>query len=110
MSIYAFFVAGSCNLFNDSKIRATKKFSRNFKRPFLFRPVAGSKTEQRGRKAHSHVCREILELCQIISDMGHYQAKYREKDEDYDEEESADPDALVIVRFGDLFQVRNFEK
>lgn len=67
--------------------------------------MAGSKTEQRGRKAHSHVCREILELCQIISDMGHYQAKYREKDDD-DEEQPADPDAPVIVRFGDLFQVR----
>lgn len=41
--------------------------------------------------------------------MGHYQAKYREKDED-DEEEPTDQDAPVIVRFGDLFQVRNLEK
>lgn len=35
--------------------------------------------------------------------MGKYQAKYREKDED---DEPQDEDSPVIVRFGDLFQVR----
>lgn len=37
--------------------------------------------------------------------MGQYQAKYREKDDD-EEEEELDENSPVIVRFGDLFQVR----
>lgn len=69
------------------------------------RPLAGSKTEARGRKAHTHICREILELCEIIYDMGQYQIKYR--DEDEDENKTAE-DSTIIVRFGDLFQVRIF--
>lgn len=41
--------------------------------------------------------------------MGQYQAKYREKnddDDDDDEEGELDENSPVIVRFGDLFQVR----
>ncbi|XP_065219892.1 actin-binding Rho-activating protein-like [Planococcus citri] len=68
------------------------------------KPIAGSMTEQRGRKAHTHICREILELCEIIYDMGQYQAKYREKDDDEDEPQQEE-DSPVIVRFGDLFQM-----
>ena len=33
-------------------------------------PVEGSKTEQRGRKAHERLSREILELCEIIGEVG----------------------------------------
>lgn len=72
------------------------------------RPVAGSKTEQRGRKAHAHICREILELCEIIDDMGRYHSKYRDDDEDELVERipiERDDDSPIIVKFGDLFQV-----
>ena len=31
-------------------------------------PVEGSKTEQRGRKAHHRVSKEIVELCEIIGE------------------------------------------
>ena len=33
-------------------------------------PVEGSKTEQRGRKAHERLSKEILELCEIIGELG----------------------------------------
>ena len=33
-------------------------------------PVEGSKTEQRGRKAHQRLSKEILELCEIIGELG----------------------------------------
>ena len=33
-------------------------------------PVAGSKTEARGKKAHERVSNEIVELCAIIQDNG----------------------------------------
>ena len=33
-------------------------------------PVAGSKTEARGRQAHERVSREILELCCVIEENG----------------------------------------
>ena len=33
-------------------------------------PVEGSKTEQRGRKAHERLSKEILELCEIIGEAG----------------------------------------
>ena len=33
-------------------------------------PVEGSKTEQRGRKAHERLSKEILELCEIIGEVG----------------------------------------
>lgn len=34
------------------------------------RPLEGSKTEQRGKDAHSHIGREVRELCQVIRDIG----------------------------------------
>lgn len=34
------------------------------------RPLEGSKTEQRGKDAHSHIGREVIELCQVIRDIG----------------------------------------
>ena len=33
-------------------------------------PVSGSKTEQRGRKAHDRISNEIVELCEIIELQG----------------------------------------
>ncbi|XP_028834613.1 actin-binding Rho-activating protein [Denticeps clupeoides] len=34
------------------------------------RPPEGSRTEQRGRDAHSHIGREVQELCAVIRDIG----------------------------------------
>lgn len=70
--------------------------------PTLCRPVAGSKTDLRGRKAKSHICREILELCTVIHDVGTYNAKKRNDDDDDDDNED---DGTIIVSFGELFQV-----
>lgn len=73
-----------------------------YKLCFYRRPVAGSKTDLRGRKAKSHICREILELCTIIHDVGTYNAsKKKEAGHDSDGED----DGTVIVNFGELFQV-----
>ncbi|KAF6198345.1 hypothetical protein GE061_008093 [Apolygus lucorum] len=66
------------------------------------RPVAGSKTEERGIRAKSHIYREVLELCEFIHDLGTYQAKQRKNDPDYDSE---DDDGTVFVYFGELFEV-----
>lgn len=35
------------------------------------RPPEGSRTERRGKEAHSHIGREVTELCQIIRELGH---------------------------------------
>ncbi|KAK7147006.1 hypothetical protein R3I94_009751 [Phoxinus phoxinus] len=51
------------------------------------RPLEGSKTEQRGKDAHSHISREVTELCQVIQEIG----------------ESRD-DGRPAVRFGALFE------
>jgi len=67
----------------------------------LRRPIAGSKTDLRGRKAKSHICREILELCTVIHDVGTYNTKKRDPD---DEDQPID-DGTIIVSFGELFQV-----
>jgi hypothetical protein len=65
------------------------------------RPIAGSKTDLRGRKAKTHICREILELCTVIHDVGTYKAKKRDPDDSDDEQD----DGTIIVSFGELFQV-----
>ncbi|XP_051575672.1 actin-binding Rho-activating protein-like, partial [Myxocyprinus asiaticus] len=51
------------------------------------RPLEGSKTEQRGKDAHSHISREVTELCQVIREIG----KCRE-------------DSRPSVQFGALFE------
>ena len=38
-------------------------------------PVEGSETAYRGRKAHSQIAREIIELCQIITMYGEKRGK-----------------------------------
>lgn len=58
----------------------------------------------RGRKARSHICREILELCTVIHDVGTYNAKKRDPDDDDDD--TGEDDGTIIVSFGELFQVR----
>ena len=51
------------------------------------RPVAGSKTEARGRFAGAHISQEVKDLCRVISHMGREQ-----------------PDGTVSVTFGRLFE------
>ncbi|XP_052000308.1 actin-binding Rho-activating protein-like [Xyrauchen texanus] len=51
------------------------------------KPLEGSKTEQRGKDAHSHISREVTELCQVIREIG----VCRE-------------DARPAVQFGTLFE------
>lgn len=48
------------------------------------RPLQGSKTELRGRDAHTHVSREVRELCEAIRRIG-------------------EPGKVVTVEFGKLF-------
>lgn len=57
----------------------------------LCRPIAGSLTEARGQKASIHVCREMLELCQVIHSEGYPISK-------------ENPELRVIL-FGELFNV-----
>ncbi|XP_046396711.1 actin-binding Rho-activating protein-like isoform X1 [Ischnura elegans] len=56
--------------------------------PEYGRPPSGSKTEFRGLKAHSHVTKEMLELCEII----HENAEYSDGE-------------LDGISFGELFKI-----
>jgi len=51
------------------------------------RPVAGSKTELRGKQAGIHISSEVIELCSIIRMLGGLQQ-----------------DGSYAVTFGDLFE------
>jgi hypothetical protein len=64
--------------------------------PFLlfYRPVAGSKMDIRGKRAHTHISKEVLQLCQIIYEHG-------EPIEDMTE----DGRNQIVISFGELFQV-----
>ncbi len=50
-------------------------------------PIPGSKTEFRGKQAGVHVSSEVIELCEIIQQLG-----------------SALPNGSTVVRFGVLFE------
>lgn len=72
------------------------------------RPQAGSQTEVRGKRAQSQISKEILELCEIIQDLGEYNKKQKQKHPDPDEEDDEEPvpdDGTIIVTFGELFHV-----
>ena len=51
------------------------------------RPVAGSKTELRGKQAGIHISGEVIELCSIIHSLGVLQQ-----------------DGSYAITFGDLFE------
>ncbi|KAM9352889.1 actin-binding Rho-activating protein [Symphorus nematophorus] len=55
------------------------------------RPLQGSMTEQRGKDAHTHISREVQELCEVIRDIG----EPRDKDRD---------GKVITVEFGKLFE------
>ncbi|XP_047455812.1 actin-binding Rho-activating protein-like [Mugil cephalus] len=52
------------------------------------RPLQGSMTEQRGKDAHTHISREVQELCAVIKNIG----------------EPRGLDGAVAVEFGKLFE------
>ncbi|XP_032690292.1 actin-binding Rho-activating protein-like isoform X1 [Odontomachus brunneus] len=54
------------------------------------RPEAGSKSDIRGRKANAHVLKEILELCEIISQEG---------------TPCQDQPDVIGITFGDIFNI-----
>lgn len=60
------------------------------------RPLHGSMTEQRGKDAHTHVSKEIQELCEVIRNIG--------ETEDRNGEECGWGRKVVTVKFGKLFE------
>ncbi|KAL1116522.1 hypothetical protein AAG570_004994 [Ranatra chinensis] len=86
-------------------------FSANFDRsrspsprpsdPDYGRPVAGSKTDERGRKAKSHITKEILELCAAIHDLAAYNRELTSRN---DRAPTGEDELQDVVTFGELFQ------
>jgi len=91
----------SLNPFSE-QFEQSRSPSPRFSREEYGKPVAGSKTDLRGRKAKSHICREILELCTVIHDVGTYNTKKRDPNDD---DEHCIDDGTIIVSFGELFQI-----
>ncbi|XP_031134215.1 actin-binding Rho-activating protein-like [Sander lucioperca] len=60
------------------------------------RPLQGSMTEQRGKDAHTHISREVEELCEVIRNIG----EPRDKDGDGSGSKGRD----ITVEFGKLFE------
>lgn len=60
------------------------------------RPPPGSMTEQRGRDAHTHVSKEVQELCEVIRNIG--EPEHRNGDG------SGGSSKVVTVKFGKLFE------
>lgn len=56
------------NPFTSDEVRA---FRPKWGQEDYGRPPEGSHTERRGKEAHSHIGREVTELCQIIKQLGH---------------------------------------
>lgn len=55
------------------------------------RPLQGSMTEQRGKDAHTHISREVEELCEVIRNIG-------------DKDGDGSDGKVVTVEFGKLFE------
>lgn len=62
---------------------------------YVFRPIKGSLSESRGFIATQHVCREMLELCEIINQYGEFLFSPSEKQND----------PRKVISFGALFNV-----
>ncbi|XP_070692257.1 actin-binding Rho-activating protein [Pempheris klunzingeri] len=60
------------------------------------RPLQGSMTEQRGKDAHTHISKEVQELCEVIRSIG----EPRHKDLDA----SSSNGKAITVEFGKLFE------
>ena len=79
-------------------------------------PVAGSKTEARGKLAHERISREILELCCIINDHGtrislrnskcdKTSEPIKSKDESNYSKEDTKDSLVTTIEFGRLFDI-----
>lgn len=62
---------------------------------YNFRPPKGSQSECRANKATIHVCKEMLELCEVINQNGERLFSEKEKPED----------PRKVISFGELFHV-----
>ncbi|XP_039974291.1 actin-binding Rho-activating protein-like [Xiphias gladius] len=60
------------------------------------RPLQGSMTEQRGKDAHTHISREVQELCEVIRNIG--------EPRDSDAGGSSSDGKVIAVEFGKLFE------
>ncbi|XP_029928121.1 actin-binding Rho-activating protein isoform X2 [Myripristis murdjan] len=60
------------------------------------RPLQGSMTEQRGKDAHTHISREVQELCEVIKNIGELSSGGGDGDGDSGE--------VITVEFGKLFE------
>ncbi|XP_029307954.1 actin-binding Rho-activating protein [Cottoperca gobio] len=60
------------------------------------RPLQGSVTEQRGKDAHTHISREVEELCEVIRNIG--------ETGDKDGGGSGSNEKVVTVKFRKLFE------
>ncbi|XP_035493890.2 actin-binding Rho-activating protein-like [Scophthalmus maximus] len=60
------------------------------------RPLQGSTTEQRGKDAHTHIGREVQELCEVIRNIG--------EPRDSEGGDSSGDGKVVCVEFGKLFE------
>ncbi|XP_054477218.1 actin-binding Rho-activating protein-like [Anoplopoma fimbria] len=60
------------------------------------RPLQGSMTEQRGKDAHTHISREVEELCEVIRNIGH--------SGDNGGDQSGSDGRVFTVEFGKLFE------
>ncbi|GLD67462.1 actin-binding Rho-activating protein-like protein [Lates japonicus] len=60
------------------------------------RPLQGSMTEQRGKDAHTHISREVQELCEVIRIIG--------EPRDSVEGGSSSDGKVITVEFGKLFE------
>lgn len=58
------------------------------------RPLQGSLTERRGKDAHTHISREVQELCNVIRKIG----------EPKDGDGSSHTEKVITVEFGKLFE------
>lgn len=59
------------------------------------RPLHGSMTEQRGKDAHTHISKEVQELCEVIRNIGVMEDR---------NEEGGCYRKVVTVKFGKLFE------
>lgn len=60
------------------------------------RPVQGSMTEQRGKDAHTHISREVQELCEVIKNIG--------ESRDSSGRGGGSDGKVITVEFGKLFE------
>nr|XP_046256363.1 actin-binding Rho-activating protein-like [Scatophagus argus]XP_046256364.1 actin-binding Rho-activating protein-like [Scatophagus argus] len=60
------------------------------------RPLQGSMTEQRGKDAHTHISREVQELCEVIRNIGEPRVG--------DRDGSGSNGTVITVEFGKLFE------